>query len=402
MISSIFYLYLTCSFIFRTSSTERHEHTANDEISTYNDGNSNSKNIENNPELYILRSEYINKSDENYKCPQCTYQTHLRSRFLRHLNVHTGVKPFQCDICNKPFREKHNLKLHIKTTHEVTREKHYKCPQCSFRTYHKHNLRQHMNTHGDVRPFACDVCSLKFTQKSHLKSHIKAKHSERTEKDHKCPECSYQTDRRFSLTLHLSTHSDIKSFYCDTCKKSFSNKVRLKRHIEYQHLQHDAKDFKCPHCPYHTIRKDNLRKHLIAHSDVKQFQCVICKAEFNWKSSLQLHIKAQHSEEIGKCYKCIVCPYETNYKANLRLHMITHTDDKSLKCDECKKMFRHKQHLHRHIKNMHAKGCEKYFIFSNTEVIVEDIEENERKTELGPNDNIEEHQKQSWNINTVS
>jgi uncharacterized Zn-finger protein len=30
------------------------------------------------------------------------------------MRVHTGIKPFQCDICKKSFSEKSNLKTHLK------------------------------------------------------------------------------------------------------------------------------------------------------------------------------------------------------------------------------------------------------------------------------------------------
>jgi hypothetical protein len=36
-----------------------------------------------------------------------------------HMRVHTGVKPYKCDICNKYFSEKSNLKTHVKKHRDV-------------------------------------------------------------------------------------------------------------------------------------------------------------------------------------------------------------------------------------------------------------------------------------------
>merc|ERR1739838_1139039 len=58
------------------------------------------------------------------------------------MRTHSGVKPYQCSICDKAFSLSSTL-------------------------YH------HMVTHGGVKPYQCSICDNVFSQKSNLTRHMK-------------------------------------------------------------------------------------------------------------------------------------------------------------------------------------------------------------------------------------
>lgn len=52
-------------------------------------------------------------------CPVCGLLINSkRFNFKQHLKIHTGEKPFTCNICNRSFRQKAHMVKHV-TTHRT-------------------------------------------------------------------------------------------------------------------------------------------------------------------------------------------------------------------------------------------------------------------------------------------
>ena len=52
-----------------------------------------------------------------HKCTFCQYASSSPSHLKYHVMIHTGEKPFHCNLCNKDFRQKSHLKVHLRVHH---------------------------------------------------------------------------------------------------------------------------------------------------------------------------------------------------------------------------------------------------------------------------------------------
>ncbi|KAI8826943.1 uncharacterized protein EV422DRAFT_490651 [Fimicolochytrium jonesii] len=79
---------------------------------------------------------------------------------------------FKC-TCGKLFKKLYNLKNHYQSHFNPTPEKPFVCEVCQRGFMRKHDLKRHATTHMETfTPFACDVCHTTFTRLDALHRHV--------------------------------------------------------------------------------------------------------------------------------------------------------------------------------------------------------------------------------------
>ncbi|NXB04864.1 ZBT41 protein, partial [Cnemophilus loriae] len=294
------------------------------------------------------------------QCPKCDkkFDRIGKSKYESHTRVHTGEKPFECDICHQRYSTKSNLTVHRKKHSSDTdfHKKEHKCPYCNKLHASKKTLAKHVKFHPEnVQEFLsikktksegwkCDICKKSFTRRPHLEEHM-ILHSQ--DKPFKCTYCEEHFKSRFARLKHQEKFH-LGPFPCDICGRQFNDTGNLKRHIECTHG--GKRKWTCFICGKSVRERTTLKEHLRIHSGEKPHLCSICGQSFRHGSSYRLHLRVHHDD---KRYECEECGKTFIRHDHLTKHKKIHSGEKAHQCEECGKCFGRRDHLTVHYKSVH-------------------------------------------------
>ncbi|XP_018588667.1 PR domain zinc finger protein 5 isoform X3 [Scleropages formosus] len=149
-----------------------------------------------------------------------------------------------------------------------------------------------------------------------------------------CPACDKKFISTNQLKRHMITHSEKRPYTCEVCSRSFK---RLDQVTAHKIIHSEDKPYKCKLCGKEFAHRNVYKNHKKTHSEERPFQCEECKALFRTPFSLQRHLLIHNSE---RTFKCDQCDATFKRKDTLNVHIqVVHDGHKKYKCDLCEKAF---------------------------------------------------------------
>ncbi|XP_026484823.2 zinc finger protein ZFP2-like [Vanessa tameamea] len=235
------------------------------------------------------------KVEKRYRCDICDKRFCDSSQLAAHSARHTGVRPCACE-CGKTFPSRRLLASHRLVHSDLKR---FACDYCDKRFRHESTRNTHHRTHTGEKPYICSICGKTFIQSSNLKLHMRTHTGERP---YTCDVCGRKFTSGSSLTCHRRTHTGEKPYSCHICGKRFA-RTDIRTHMR-QHT--GERPFACCVCPKKFINAARLRDHYLIHTGEKPYECAICNEKFKKKSYLAKHLRSHDKEKKIKEKKIVI------------------------------------------------------------------------------------------------
>ena len=97
-----------------------------------------------------------------------------------------------------------------------------------------------------------------------------------------CHVCGTLLSNAYALQRHISTHHG--TYVCETCEKNFQDANVFSNH------RYSCKSL-CKYCDLEFSKLSETKEHVARHHQDKQFQCTKCKKKFTAKRNLKKHVQ---------------------------------------------------------------------------------------------------------------
>uniref|UniRef100_H2Z1F0 C2H2-type domain-containing protein n=1 Tax=Ciona savignyi TaxID=51511 RepID=H2Z1F0_CIOSA len=363
-------------------------------------------------------------SDKPYLCQLCGFMCKWSSQMSLHQAYHKGLKLHKCPHCQYKSYRADTLKIHLKHKHGFARSK--LCEKCGYTATCASSFNVHMAGHSKQRPYVCQVCEKTYKTRGNLRSHQVKTHENKSrtvssrqvlkhhnasepgiashdnlsdcntaekepaeviiglrtaifevvkglitriahiiiplsevkvdipnlttikyDKPMQCSFCSFESTTTNKLYTHMSRKHKRNKFECSICDAKLKYLSQFLVHRLFQHEGVPLHSCSEEGCSYVGLTKKHLHMHSRTHSDSRRYRCEKCGFTCKWANMLTLHEMQKHSN--NKKYACETCEYKAYRKDLLQQHMINkHSTHRPNTCGICGRRFKHRGTLIMH------------------------------------------------------
>ena len=113
----------------------------------------------------------------NILCTECgrgfAFQHQLQVHFAEHHDK-GGSAAVMCDQCGKKFNHRKRLVSHIRSAHNKTQE--FPCHLCDKKFHMAYKLQKHLQIHTGIKPFRCNHCAYRSNRSDNVLLHCRKVH----------------------------------------------------------------------------------------------------------------------------------------------------------------------------------------------------------------------------------
>ena len=256
------------------------------------------------------------------QCWQCGKVLKTGKQLKDHIRYHHR-DPTTCNLCPKMFPSKEKADRHIREVHQKCGAPHL-CPDCGKQFPRLANLLRHQKScHMESETIVlhstataqvpssheCVICDKKFTEKWHLRHHLKVNH-----------QVVLRSRNNIFLQNVQRKLKKKKTWTCLACQKTFNRGYNIARHYKEVHkVLHMAGELVLCNCDI-CEQKFSSNKELVAHRKLEHPQqaygCYICDKTFSNTGTLYMHKYFEHTSKEFSCS----CGKKFKRKASLKTH----------------------------------------------------------------------------------
>ncbi|XP_048485955.1 zinc finger protein 569 isoform X1 [Plutella xylostella] len=320
-------------------------------------------------------------------CNQCNHRFSKRSELYRHIKNCHKVGGYQCDMCPHKFNTLSILKKHQSNAH--------RCEVCHLQLPSAAQKQKHCQLeHPESYALQCRDCNKIFKKKLGLRVHMKKCNAADTDRKQKLTVKRHKLDKVkddiinvIILSTSIPFNFTNNKFNCFYCADDFIDSDSLREHTLLSHANCDANYIKkncktignvcvkldtsyvaCKLC-YESLRDlDALIEHLAQKHDTQiepivktclqpyrlikdNMGCPYCPAVFQFFNLLMHHVSVTHS---NNNVVCVYCGLTFGNENQLRAHTRTHHSDGQLKCGTCGAVCDSRSRLANHMATAHG------------------------------------------------